>query len=157
MGKILHQALENNHFAPQEKKFWDYEPQVIVENETTSLFWNRSVLTDRSLPHNRPDSILWHKKEKTVHLIDYAVVNSHNIMKTYSEKLERYVDLSMEIKEMWGVETVKIHPIIISTTGVVPKTLSTHLKELNLPTRLIPQMQHSVILSVCNLFRKTLN
>ncbi|KAL1447878.1 hypothetical protein WDU94_005658 [Cyamophila willieti] len=158
MGKILHEAIENKIFSTEKiKGYWNYNPEPIQENQEYALYWNRTILTDRHVAHNRPDTVLWKKRKKTVHLIDYAVVNTHNITATYSEKTQKYQDLAMEIKEMWEVDIVKIHPIIISTTGIVPKTTTHHIKELDLPIQLTTIMQHSVVLSICNLFRKTLN
>lgn len=158
MGKILHEAIENKAFRTGNSKgYWKYKPESVKENTEHALYWNRSILTDKHIPHNRPDTIIWNKREKSVHLIDYAVVNSHNITSTYTEKIQKYQDLAIEIKEMWEVEDVRIHPIIISTTGIVPRTTTKHIKELKLPIQLISTMQHSVILSICNLFRRTLN
>jgi len=158
IGKILHEGIENKVFGTKKSiGYWNYTPETIRETQEHALYWNRSILTDKHITHNRPDTIIWNKREKSVQLIDYAVISSHNITSTYAEKIRKYQELAMEIKEMWKVENVKIHPIIISTTGIVPKTTTKHIKELNLPVQLISTMQHSVILSICSLFRKTLN
>lgn len=157
MGKILHQAIENKIFnTTPNREQWKYIPEAVKETADNVLYWNRSIHTDRTVGHNRPDTTLWKKRESTVHLVDYAIVNSHNLQSTYNEKIQKYQNLAQEIKKTWQVENVKIHPIVISTTGIVPKSVSKHLKELDLPQHLIDKMQHSLILSDCNLFRKTL-
>uniref|UniRef100_A0A8D8X367 Uncharacterized protein n=1 Tax=Cacopsylla melanoneura TaxID=428564 RepID=A0A8D8X367_9HEMI len=137
--------------------YWKYEPQPVIETDQHVIYWNRTIYTDRTVGHNRPDTIVVNKREKTAHIIDYAVVNSNNIITTYNEKMRKYQDLRQEIKEQWNIESVKIHPIIMSTTGIVPKTMSKHLHELGIHKSTIAKMQHSVILSICNLIRKTLN
>ncbi|KAI4473698.1 hypothetical protein M0804_015223 [Polistes exclamans] len=90
MGKILHQTLENNIFKTQvNKEYWKYTPDPVKENPDNILYLNRSIYSDRTVTHNRPDTKLSRKKEKTAHLIDYAVVNSHNIQSTYPEKIKK--------------------------------------------------------------------
>lgn len=158
MGKILHQALEIKLISSnKDTPYWKYEPQPVIETNDHVIYWNRTIYTDRTVGHNRPDSVVICKKERTAHLIDYAVVNNNNVLTTYNEKIRRYQDLKEEIKEQWNIQTVKIHPIIMSTSGIVPKTMAKHLQELNIHKSIIAKMQHSVILSICNLIRKTLN
>ncbi len=67
-----------------------------------------------------------------MNLIDVAVPLDHNIQSSYATKINKYIELSTEIKAMWGVEIVKIRPIIISVNGLVPVTLCKHLKELEI-------------------------
>jgi hypothetical protein len=69
----------------------------------------------------------------------------------------KYRELANEISVMWKQNTVQLIPIAISSTGVIPKSLSQSLKRLNLrPNRYI-QMQKSVILGTCSVVRNFLN
>jgi len=65
-------------------------------------------------------------------LIDTAVPNTHNIAKTITDKQNKYQELVNEICAMWKQNTVQVMPIVISSTGVIPKSLSQSLKRLDL-------------------------
>jgi hypothetical protein len=54
-------------------------------------------------------------------------------------------------------KAVQVIPIVISSTGVIPKTLSQSLTRLNLHQNTYIQMQKSVILSTCSIVGNFLN
>ena len=56
---------------------------------------------------------------------------------------------------MWKQNAVKVIPIVISSTEVIPKSLSQSLKRLNLHPNTYIQMQKSVILGTCSIVRTT--
>jgi hypothetical protein len=81
--------------------------------------------------------------------MDLAVPNTHNLAKTKIDKQNKYQELANEICAMWKQNAAPVIPIIISSTGVVPKSLSQRLKRLNLHPNAYIQMQKSVILCTC--------
>ena len=62
-----------------------------------------------------------------------------------------------EICAMWKQTTAQMVPIVISSTGVIPKSLSQSVKRLNLHPNTYKQMQKSVILGTCSIVRDFLN
>jgi hypothetical protein len=96
-------------------------------------------------------------KTKNTFLIDIAVPNPHNLTKTIADKQNKYQDLANEICAMWKQKAVHVIPIEISSTGVIPKSLSQSLKRLNLHPNTYIQMQKSVILGTCSIVRNFLN
>jgi hypothetical protein len=58
---------------------------------------------------------------------------------------------------MWKQNATPMIPIVISTTGVIPKSLSQSLKRLNFHPNTYTQMQESVILGTCSTVRNFLN
>ena len=69
---------------------------------------------------------------KNTFLIDIAVPNTHNLAKTITNKQNKYQELTNEICAMWKPNAAQVIPIVISSTGVIPKSLSQSLKRLNL-------------------------
>jgi hypothetical protein len=55
-----------------------------LENDNYKLYFDRTVLTDIHIQHNRPDIIILNKQQKQAYLLDIAVPNSHNITQTYT-------------------------------------------------------------------------
>jgi hypothetical protein len=121
------------------------------------LYWNRSIITDKTIPSNRPDTTLMNKTTKNTFLINIAVPNTHNLAKTITEKQDKYRELENKISAMWKQNTVQVIPTVIPSTAVIPKSLSQSLKTLNLHPNTYIQMQKSVILGTCSIVRNFLN
>lgn len=158
--KVVHQQLchNNNLLMGNWTPYYKYTPETVIDTNGHKMYWNRSIITDRSVSSNKPD-IVWHdKKTKKVYLIDVAVPLAHNIQKKRSEKILKYQPLANEIKEMWSdVEKVTIVPIIVGATGEIPKFLQESLAELQLKKGLFIQLQKIVILHTCNIVRRFLS
>jgi len=90
------------------------------------------ILTDKTILFNRPDITFMNKKTKNTFLIDIAVPNTHNLAKTITDKQNKYHELANEICNMWKQKAAQVIPIVISSTGVIPKSLSQSLTRRNL-------------------------
>jgi hypothetical protein len=86
------------------------------------------------------------KKTKNTFLIDVPVPNTHNLVKTITDKQNKYQELANEICAMWKRKAAQVIPIVIST-GVIPKSLSQSLTRLNLHPNTYIQLEKSVILA----------
>ena len=97
------------------------------------------------------------KKLKKTNINDVAVPCTGNLSKTKSTKISKYPNLRYEIRRIWKQDEVVIIPIVISATGVVPKTLEENIKKLPIQNYVIPEIQKAVILQTCHITRKFLN
>jgi hypothetical protein len=97
------------------------------------------------------------KTTRNTFLIDIAVPKTHNLAKIITEKQEKYRELANEISVMWKQNTVQMIPIVISSTAVIPKSLSQSLQRLNLHPNTYVQMQKSVIIGTRSIVRNFLN
>lgn len=158
VAKIIHQKLAQKYDLTQDNTpYYKYTPTTILESETHKIYWDRAILTDKTIHHNRPDIILQDKTTKTTFLIDIAIPDTHNLQTTHTTKIQKYTDLAMEIRQLWNMDKVIIVPVIISATGVIPKTLHTSLKTLDLPGGTYIQLQKATIINTCHTVRKFLN
>ena len=112
-----------------------------MENENFKLYWNRSILADKTILFNGPDITFMNKKTKNTFLIDTAVPSTHNLAKTITDKQNKYQELANEICVVWKQKAAQVIPIVISTTGVIPKSLSQSLTRLNLHPNAYIQLQ----------------
>jgi hypothetical protein len=64
------------------------------------------------------------KETKNTFLIDIVVPNTHNLTKTIADKQIKYQELANEICATWKQKAVQVIPTVISSTGVIPKSLS---------------------------------
>ena len=97
------------------------------------------------------------KKTRNTFLIDIAVPNTHNLAKTITDKENKYKELANEICALWKQTAAQVIPIVISSTGVIPKPISQSLTRLNLHPNTYNQLQKSVILGTRSNVRNFLN
>jgi hypothetical protein len=83
-----------------------YTPESCLENDSYKLYFDRTILTDIHIKHNRPDIIILNKQQKQAYLLDIAVPNSHNITQTYNTKINKYLELSVAMRNLWCLEKI---------------------------------------------------
>ena len=82
------------------------------------------------IPARRPDLIIINKKKKRIcKIVDLAVPVDHRINLKESEKKDKYLDLTRELKRLWNMK-VMIVPIVIGALGTITKGLLRGLEDL---------------------------
>jgi len=107
--------------------------------------------------NNQPDINLTNKKNKELLFDRHRCPEYTYLAKTITDKQNKYQDLATELCAMWKQNAAQVIPIVISSTGVIPKSLSHSLKRLNLHPNTYIQMQKSVILGTCSIVRNFLS
>ena len=120
----------------------------MLENEHFKILWDFSIQTDKEIRANRPDIIFVDKREQTVMFIDVTIPNDHNIIEKKLEKIEKYTDLGIEIKELWNMQRVDIVPIVIGCTGVVDYSVVRYLGKIPAEINVF-ELQKIVLLNTC--------
>jgi hypothetical protein len=139
---------------------WQYKNLVTLHKEILKKKNNKvgkNKFYNYIIQHNRPDIIILNKQQKQAYLLDIAVPNSHNITQTYNTKINKYLVLSVAMRNLWCLEKISILPLIISATGIVPQSLFKNLKILDLENTLVVEIQKGILLYSCHIVRKFLN
>ena len=140
-------------FVENLTKWYEYEPEPILENVSTKILWNFMIQTDRPMKHNKPDITVLDKEARVVYLIDVAIPTAKNITRKINEKITNYADIAIEIKQLWNVRTVKTVPIIIGACGEIHENFEKSITEkLNIEIN-TKEIQHIVLLSTANISR----
>jgi hypothetical protein len=134
-----------------------YTPHTILENERYKLYWDRTIITDRTVSDNRPDVILTDKVKKKTFLVDTAIPSDHRSQLKYNEKEDKYKDLAIETKQIWRQEEVTVIPIIITASGLIPKGLTKELAKFEADKKIVQRMQKSLLLDACHIMREFLD
>ena len=108
--------LVGNPYSPHNK----YEPHVALENDSCILYWDRSALTDKTVPFNRPDITLVDKTNKQAAFIDIAIPLPHKLQATITEKQRKYQELTFEIEQQWKLNKIFVSAQVLSATGFIP-------------------------------------
>ena len=157
VAKILHlELIRKYRFETEMQPYYAYQPPKVLENDLARIYWDRGIITDKSIDHNRPDITVIDKTEKCAYLIDVTIPSTPNLEKAHREKIAKYADLLIEVKKQWRMNTVTVLPVVISATGVIPSTLHETLKKIDVTATSYTQMQKSIILNTCNMVRKFL-
>ncbi|CAH2015181.1 unnamed protein product [Acanthoscelides obtectus] len=154
-AKIIHQELAYKLKLTECKlQYYKYTPQCVLENDKYKLYWDRTVLTDQYIKQNRPDIIIVDKGAQKVTLIDVAIPNSNNLTYKNNEKVAKYRELEFQIKRQWKMKYVETIPIIMSSTGVIPRSLLENIKALELSENIHKIIQKGVLLATARIVRK---
>lgn len=158
IAKVIHRQLALKYnLINNPPPFYKYLPAAVLESNDIVLYWDRPIITDRTVDFNRPDIVIIDKTNKSATLVDIGCPLTNNLQKTEREKVIKYQNLAIEIRHIWELNDVRIIPIIISATGVVTKHFVKHLDQLNIPKGLIKTIQKAAILQTCHIVRKFLN
>ena len=98
--------------------------QTIREVYTTDdveIWWDTRIKTLLKLEHDRPDIVLWRKKEFKCFILDICVCLDVNIDKNIKQKLDNYLPLAAELKRLYKEFDFEILPVVIGATGLVTK------------------------------------
>jgi hypothetical protein len=78
-------------------------------------------------------------------------------MSRYNTKINKYLEVSVAMRNLWCLEKNSILPLIISATGIVQQTLFKNLKILDLGNTLVVEIQIGILLYSCHIVRKFLH
>jgi len=101
-------------------RYCEHIPDRVINVNCTTGMWDVPVITDRTVPANRPDTVLRDKTEKTCLLIDITLPDDSNVSTVETEELSNYRDQQIDVSRMWKVRT-NTAPVIIGALGSITK------------------------------------
>lgn len=108
---LKHKILQNS-----DNRYYKYKPQIIFKNLSYKLYYGCAMLTDKTIPFNRPDITLVVKTSKNP---DIAVPYTNNIQKTITEDINKCAKLKDEVTRMLKQDKSYVVPIVISRIVVI--------------------------------------
>lgn len=157
MARAFHQAISLKYgLIKNKKKIHEYSPKEVQENDEVKVYWDHPLITDRPIAHNRPDIVIFKKREREAFVVDITVPADDNVERAYTEKIVKYQDLTFELKELYRLTQITILPLVITTNGLVEVHLQENTKKLGLEERLIEDAQREVILWTTRIVRRFL-
>ena len=144
VARALHWDLLRQNGFHHSNKWYQHEPEAVVEDDHHKILWDFTIQTDRKITARRPDIVVINKDTKSCHIIDVAIPGDARIVTKQEEKIDKYQDLAREIRSLWKVKA-KVIPIVIGALGTIPKGLNGYLKEIGVTTR-VELLQKSALL-----------
>ena len=127
LGQYIHWQICKHYGRKVPDKWYEHHPEAVTEIGDTTILWDFTINTDRTIKANRPDITVRTKKETI--LIDMAVPSDKNIASKVFEKKSKYTDLVIEINKMWHT-TTKIVPVVIGALGMIRKGTNDYISQI---------------------------
>ena len=96
MGKIVHWKFARKCNFEAGDKWYEHEPEGVLENEDLKILWDFSIQTGHVIDAQRADLIVVNKKERSCKIIDFAVPGDSKIEEKEKDKIQKYQDLGNE-------------------------------------------------------------
>ncbi|CAK1604623.1 unnamed protein product [Parnassius mnemosyne] len=159
VARILHQELALKYGLVDRKlPYYKYLPEAVLENDRARLYWDRAIITDRTILANKPDIVLMDRAQSRIFLVDITIPYDENLVKAETDKVTKYLDLAHEVTGMWGGLPTEIIPVVVSANGLIPVSLPGYLRRLGLRDGpLQAQMQKAVLLDTARFVRRFLS
>ena len=132
-----------------------YNPAPVLENDSHKLLWDFNIQTDHLIPARRPDLKILNNKKENLQNCRFAVPVDHRINLKESEKKDKYLDLTRELKKLWNMK-VTIVPIVIGAFGTITKGLLKGLGDLEVGGR-VETIKTNALLRTAKILRRVLD
>ena len=154
VARALHWDLCRMYDIQTAQKWYEHQPEGVVEKENVKILWDFKIQTDNEIQARRPDIVIHDKSNKSCYIIDVAIPGDARVPQKEAEKIEKYSDLRRELQKLWKFKA-KVVPIVVGALGTVSKSLTGYLKEIKVSTK-IQVIQKSALLGTARILRKVL-
>ena len=155
VGQVIHWKLCQKFNTPCKDKWYDHDPEGVIENDQVQVLWDFRIQTDHQIEHNRSDLVVLDKIERSCYVIDIACPFDTRVLEKEQEKMEKYQELKREIGKIWSCRKVIVVPIVIGALGTFSKNLKTSLKKIGLDCTVL--LQKASLLGTARILRRTLD
>ena len=98
--------------------------------------------------------ILIDKEHHECQMIDFAIPYGTRVDHKEVEKIEKYLNLARELKEMWNTKATVVI-FVVAALGTPAKALEKRLKTIGIETKLT-EVQKTVLIQISRILRKVL-
>ena len=100
LGKLVHWKLARNCNFETGDKWYEHEPENVLQNEDYKILWDFSIQTHFIIEGQRAELTLLDEKERSCKIIDFGVPGDSRIEEKEKDKIEKYQDLGRELQKI---------------------------------------------------------
>ena len=153
IARIVHWKLCGIYNLGRVDKWYEYHPDGVIENDSVKILWDMTIQCDHHIEARRPDIIVMEKDSKKALIIDTASSGDHNVVEKESEKVEKYQDLTREIKKLWNLRSVDVIPVVVGALGSMSRRIGQCLEQIGIDVR-IGLLQKTALFGTARVLRK---
>ena len=156
VSKHIHWLLLKEYGIPVESEWYSHVLNVLTERDDVkiTIYWDKSIKTDRKVSYNRPDVVAIDRDENTWYIVDFAIPMNHHVKKMEKDKIDKYMNLVAYARRHFRVKTV-IVPIVSGTSETVPAKLSELLEKLETED-IIGSLQTAILIFTTAMVKRVL-
>ena len=155
VAKYLHWQILRDLNVEVPESWLKHVPTEVTIKDGIKVLWDSYILTDKKVPHNRPDIIVHDTNLRECMIIDVAVPVCLNVVKKEAEKITKYRDLEIEIQKCWNLKKVRTIPVVMGALGTVSKGIIEYLKAIS-KNLLFDVIQRTALLGTAHILRNFL-
>ena len=125
VAKVIYHELLREHGGIDEVK---KKPETTTRSGNIEIWWDKKISVQPPVENNRPDIVLWNLETKKCAIIDICVPMDVNVSREEKEKCDKYLLLSSRLQRLYPQYIYNVIPIVLGSTGFIPKTLQNHLQ-----------------------------
>ena len=100
IGACLHWLILKKLDIKVSDSWLRHKPDSSTIKGKMTLMWDMPIITGKNVGANRPDIVIHDSEARTCSLIDMAVPIDRNVNKKVAEKILKYKDLAIELKNV---------------------------------------------------------
>ena len=131
VAKYIHWQILKDLKVKVSDSWLKHTPTEVVTKNGIKVLWDSYLLTDKKVPHNRPDIVVHDTTLQECLLIDVAIPVCMNIVKKEAEKITKYRDLEIEIQKCWNLKKIRTIPVVIGALGSVTLGMYGYLENIS--------------------------
>ena len=97
----MHWKLDRKYNFEAGDKWYEHEPESVLENEDYKIMRDFSIQTDHVMEARRLALVVFYKKRRTCKVTDFAVPGVIRIEENEKKKIEKYQDLRRKLQKIW--------------------------------------------------------
>ena len=149
----------NNGMLPPGTKWWNenWTRGTVIQRNGYKLLWDWEHRMKTTNTVRRPDLTLDDKSRKMICIVDMACPYKSNTHKKRIEKLQKYQQLALELRERHGQYRVMVVPLVVECLGGSIKQLTKDIKVLFKPedvNSILSEMRKVVLWESDTILRK---
>ena len=104
VAQYLHWNILSDLNIEVSDSWLNHKPIESINKDGINIMWDSYLITDKKVPHNRPDIVIHDTIKRECIIIDVAVPCCQNILKKEAEKITKYRDLEIELQKCWNLK-----------------------------------------------------
>ena len=129
-------------------------------NQHIEMWWDTLIKIVPTVPHNKPDIVVWKKNENKCFIIDIYVPLDQNIHKQEKMKIDNYTLLTIGLYRLYPNYSYEVVPIVLGATGLVTNSLVTYMSKLfdkSVSLEIIPKLQQKALIGSMRVIKSGLS
>ena len=139
VARIIHRALCIKYGFSTAERWYEHNPEKILESCKVKIFW---------------DLIVIDKTSRECYFIEITCPLDWSILERENFKVEKYQDLKREVAKLWNVRPVVI-PVVVGTLGMVTNRLEGFIRKIGVDVS-VELLQKACLLGTARILRRVL-